>query len=67
MYGYTNDPIADAMRHDAELQRALDRLPRCAYCGDPIQDDECYEINDSLICPACLEEYHKKRTDDYIE
>jgi len=53
--------------HDAERQRELDRLPECCECGNPIQDEHCYEINDELICPDCMEQNHKKRTDDYCD
>lgn len=53
--------------YDAERQNELDRLPECSECGNPIQDEHCYEINGELICPDCMEENHKKRTDDYCD
>lgn len=53
--------------HDAEQQRQLARLPECSECGEPIQTDECYEINGELICPDCLEENHRKLVDDYCD
>ena len=64
---YTDNPIEDFNRWDAEQTEQLKRLPKCAECGKPIQDEECYEINDELICPNCLEENHRKQTSDYIE
>lgn len=64
---YTNDPVADFLRHDAAQERQLARLPICSECHEPIQTDECYEINDELICPQCMEENHRKWVDDYIE
>lgn len=54
-------------RYDAERQRELDRLPDCGYCDEPIQSEECYEINGELVCPDCLDDNHKKRTEDYVE
>ena len=63
----TDDPIADFARHDAEQQRELNRLPKCYECGEPIQTDTCYEINDELICPECLKDNHRKWVDDYVE
>lgn len=63
----TDDPVADFGRYDDEQQRQLEKLPKCAYCNEPIQDDKCYLINDELICPECLEREHEKRTDDYVE
>ncbi len=53
--------------YDAEREAELDKLPRCYECGEPIQDDKCYEINDELVCPDCLERNHMKWTDDYFE
>lgn len=64
---YSDDPVKDFERHDARQRRRLARLPRCSECREPIQDDECYEINGELICEGCLNENHRKRTDDYVE
>jgi formylmethanofuran dehydrogenase subunit E len=63
---YTDNPVLDAMRYDAERQAEMDRLPRCCECGEPITDDYCYEINDSLICTECMERNYKKDTDDFV-
>ena len=62
---YTDDPVWDAMRHDAEQEERLAQRPICADCGEPIQDDCYYEINDEAICPSCIECY-KKWTDDFV-
>lgn len=64
---YTDDPIADFERYDAEQERALAKLPECSECGHKITDDVLYEFNDELICPECLKDNHRKRTDDYME
>ena len=64
---WTDDPIADFNRHEAEQQAELDKLPVCYECGEPIQDEECFEINDELICPECLKDNHRKKVEDYIE
>ncbi len=63
----TDDPVADALRYEAEQEKALKRLPKCCECGEPIQDDECYEIGDGLICPDCLKDNHRKWVDDYVQ
>lgn len=63
---WTDDPLMDFARHDAEQQAQLDKLPRCSECGEPIQTEECYEINDEYICPECLEHNHKKWVDDIV-
>lgn len=67
MYIRTDDPVRDFLAHDAEQQAKLDKLPRCSECDNPIQTEECYEINDELICPECLQDNHRKWVEDYIE
>ena len=62
----TDNPILDFARHDAEQQSALNRLPKCADCGEPITDEHFYLINDEFICQSCLDENYKKCVDDYI-
>lgn len=64
---YTDNPVADFYRWDSAQQAKLDKLPKCAECGEPIQDEECFEINGELICPECLKSNHRKWTEDYIE
>lgn len=63
----TGDPERDFQRHEAEQERELNKRPVCYECDEPIQEDECYEINGELICPKCLKENHRKFTDDYID
>ena len=53
-------------RYDAEQEKALSKLPECSECGEPIQDEECFEFNGELICPDCLKYNHRKWTEDYI-
>ncbi len=64
---WTDDPLADFYRHEAEQQKLLDKLPICYECGEPIQAEDCYEINDELICPECLKDNHRKKVEDLIE
>ncbi len=64
---WTDDPVADYERYDAEFSRWLDSLPRCSECDNPIQDEECYEFNGELICKKCLNDNHRKRVEDYVE
>ena len=54
-------------RYDDEKERELAKLPICADCDQPIQDDYYYLINDECICPDCLESGYRKDIDDYIE
>lgn len=63
---YTDNPLADFDRKDADDARWLASLPKCAECGEPIQTDFCYEINDEVICEQCLNDNHRKLVDDFI-
>jgi formylmethanofuran dehydrogenase subunit E len=54
------------LQHDAKKEDALERLPICAECGEHIQDDECYEIDNEIICPQCLKDNHRRWTDSLI-
>lgn len=63
MFYRTDDPVADFERHDRECQERLDKLPKCADCGEPIQDDHYYLICDEAICPDCLEAGYRKENE----
>ena len=64
---WTDDPVADYDRYDAEQSRYEAKLPRCSECDQPIQSDECFEFNGELICPNCLKDNHRKWVEDYVE
>lgn len=64
---YTDNPLFDFECYDLEQQKRLDRLPVCADCGEPIQDDHYYLINDEIIGPDCMESGYRKEVEDYIE
>lgn len=59
--------------HDERQERMLSKRPKCRWCGEHIQDEVCYEYNDELYCPDCMEdnypEYmdieHRESTEDY--
>ena len=57
---YTGDPYADYLAHERDQERWLEKLPRCSECGEPIQDEFAYYINDEYICEECLEQYKKR-------
>ena len=63
---YTDNPLADFHNWDAQQQRKLDKLPKCAECDEPIQDDVYFLINDEPICSDCLNDNYKKRVEDYV-
>lgn len=63
---YTDNPVADYERYSADQERELDRLPRCSECGEAIQDEYCYLINDEAICESCMVQNYRKPVDDLI-
>lgn len=52
--------------HDAELQKELEKLPKCSECGEHIQDEYCFEVNDEYICERCMKDNHRKAVDDIV-
>ncbi len=63
---YTDDPIADFHRHDAEQEDRLKDLPECSECGKPIQDDHYFEFDCYFYCWDCVCDNHRKSTDSFI-
>lgn len=51
-------------RHESEQEKALLKLPECSECGEPIQTEFCYEIDDELFCETCMAD-HRKCTENY--
>lgn len=64
---YTNDPVADAENYLAEQEKELDKLPQCSECDNPITTEHCFEVNDELICPECMDNNHRKWVEDYVQ
>lgn len=64
---YSDDPARDAERYAADQDRRLAQLPVCSDCGEPVQDDHFYQINDEVICPNCMESNYRKNTEDFME
>ena len=62
---FTDDPISDFERHDAEQQAQLDKLPLCEYCGEHIQSDYYFEIEGVIICEDCLNDNFRKDIEEW--
>jgi hypothetical protein len=52
--------------HQAELDDWEDRLPKCEFCGEPI-DDYVYDIGGDIYCIDCMEEHFKKDAEKYYD
>lgn len=46
--------------YEANLERALAKLPVCDNCERPIQDEYYYYINGENICEECLRNNYKR-------
>lgn len=57
---WTDDPIADFERYDADLNKQLEQRPVCADCDQHIQDDRAYYINGEWICKDCMSSYERE-------
>lgn len=66
MPGYVPDNYYLWEEHQREQDELLDSLPKCLECGEPIQQDECYDFDGDLICEDCLKKNHKVWTENYI-
>lgn len=63
---YTDNPVADAERYEADRENELQKYPVCCNCGEHIQDEYCYLINDEFLCEECLKNDFRRNTDDFI-
>lgn len=52
--------------YEREQERRLERLPKCEVCGEPIVDEQFYNIEGTYICLECINDF-KVNTDDYME
>lgn len=63
---YTDDPIRDFERHDAEQNKWLESLPRCCKCNARIEEDDLFDVYGELYCWDCAIKLFRKDTDNYI-
>ena len=62
----TDDPEKDFDRWDAEQEAALEKLPKCVKCKEPIQDDHYFDVNGELYCEEHMIEKFRKDIEDYV-
>lgn len=60
---YIPDNYDAWVKHDAEQEAELQKLPECAECGEKIQDEEAYYINGEWICLNCMDSYRRDVND----
>lgn len=64
---YTDDPHRDFDRHEANLQKELNKQPVCVDCDEPIQDDHLFDVDGDLFCEECMIANFKRNTENYIK
>lgn len=64
MFFRTDDPIKDFENWDREQQKQLDKLPECARCDQPIQQEDAVRIGKKFYCDHCLAEMRESIGDD---
>lgn len=50
------DPYDDFEAKEWEDALWLESRPKCDWCGEPIQEENCYRIFDDLVCEKCVSE-----------
>lgn len=40
--------------HERQQEAMLDKLPACEKCGRAIYDDYYFEIDNEILCEACM-------------
>ncbi len=53
-------------QREREQERWLARRPVCSFCGQPIQEDDLFDIKGDLYHVNCAVESFQKNTEDYI-
>lgn len=52
------EPWVDEMNYQARLERERQELPICSDCGEPLDEEYCYEtFEGDLMCESCFDEY----------
>lgn len=64
---FTDDPVADFARYDAEQEKALQKLPICECCGNPIQQEKAIYYNDQWCCEDCEFDFWHDIREDFLE
>lgn len=50
--------------YDNAKEARLERLPKCAICGQPIQQEYAVMIQNDLFCDNCIDEMKVPVDDD---
>lgn len=53
------------LAHERQQEAELAKLPVCCGCGNPIQSEDLWDIDGSLYCESCMEDF-KHSAENYI-
>lgn len=63
---YTDDPVADFDKWDAEREKWREQLPCCEECGEHIQQEDAVLLDGKWYCDCCLKEA-RTEIEEYVE
>jgi formylmethanofuran dehydrogenase subunit E len=63
---YCPDNYDAFCEHEASQESLLEKLPKCADCGEPIQEEHLFDINGDLFCYECAKSNFKRDTENYM-
>lgn len=63
----TDNPERDFLRDDTRKETELEKMPKCSYCDEHIQDDYLFDIEGEIYCEKHAYELFRKHTEDYME
>jgi formylmethanofuran dehydrogenase subunit E len=66
MFIITDDPVSDFYRYDALMADREAKLPHCEKCGEPIDDDIYFEIDNEILCEKCMHDRYARSTEDWL-
>lgn len=64
---YSNDPVLDAENWMASQERRLELLPKCASCGQPIQQEKAVCVDGAYYCEECELDAWPEIRNNYLE
>ena len=59
----TNNPVHDAAQHDLDMAAWESKRPVCCECGEPITDEDFFDIYGNILCPECVRSFRRSTED----
>lgn len=64
---YSDNPVRDAENWIAAQERRLELLPKCASCGQPIQQEKAVCVDGAYYCEECELDAWPEIRKNYLE